>query len=180
MTHRSLISLGALLLLAPAAHAKEIAKAELCGVDRCVDVTRHVGHRLLEAGTVPPPAAPGRFLEIAYTVRVEARRPPIRFTNQVLVRPGLIRGESGTWIRAGADDRAMLRGASAELEPFPAKRLLRLAPELRPPEGVGPPARAPAVEAGGGPLPLPALAAVAAFALLTLAGARRSRPAPQR
>ena len=107
----------AFLALAPAAPAKEIVKAELCGTDRCIDFTDDASHAVLEGTPMPPPDAPARFVELNFRVRGEAppgeKVPTASFTNQLELSGGLIRGESGTWMRMNDRVRSRLKRLAA-------------------------------------------------------------------
>jgi hypothetical protein len=172
MTAR-LLAVLAVLALPTGAAAKGIARAEVCGTDRCIEFTDAVGHAGLEGTPVAPPEALARFVELNYTLD------GVTFTNQLELSGGLIRGESGTWMRMPDDVRSKLKRLAVRVEAFPAQKLLEVAPELAHTtraEGSGPPGE----RGEGGAIGTLPLAAIVAAALAAIGvGLVRRRAAPQ-
>jgi hypothetical protein len=191
MSARFVISLVAVLLaLAPAAEAKEITKAEVCGTDRCVALTTADDHQLLDGVTALAPDEPSAFVEVNVTFRGEGPAgepvPTVTITNQVVLREGLVRGDTGHWIRLTDDATTELRATATKVAPFPADKLMEVAPEIDDPKATGAPRelRTPGADGDTGPGTLPLAAILAGtLAALSLAlarlAARRRRAAPQ-
>ena len=140
MTPRLLTALAAALALAPAvaAPAKELSKAELCGADRCVDITRDAAGERLETGLLggaitPPPSEPGRFVKVNFTFDEGEGVPGFGFTGLFVLSGAAMRHESGEWIRMSASERAWMRKVARAVEPFGADKLNAIAPEIEDP-----------------------------------------------
>jgi hypothetical protein len=178
----------ALLIAAPAASAKEVSRAEVCGLENCAKFSKRSAgpelQALAEGGDIVAPPANGAPY---FLVRVEIRGDGAfdRFTNHWVPSLNLIRGEQGTWMRMPAEGKAVLARLVADLEPRAAVTLplsaspdsLAMARAAADTAAAATPA-APANEDGGG-LAWPWFAiAVAAAALLVAIVVRRHRARP--
>jgi hypothetical protein len=162
-----IIALLALFVAAPAAQAKEVTKAQVCGADGCV--TTHdpaILNGLMNGGQPTVPQDPnGAVLRLTATV---SERPGGKemgtFQSQWVPSLGLLVAEDGTWMKLPDDAARALDGLG--LEPFPAPRT------------AAPPAQAPAAPAddGGVPAWLLILAALALVGALVVAVIFAQRP----
>lgn len=137
---RSLLaSFIALLLLAPAATAKELASADVCGASGCRSVEdRRTREALLAGGKWISPPRSGPFYTARFTVRgagAEGRGIVDRFEVTYLpsaraVRTTDERGEP-VWQRIGAGAERAYRSATWNLRPLPASRIGEMGEPIR-------------------------------------------------
>jgi hypothetical protein len=135
---RSLV-LAILLVLAvvPAAAAKEITKAEVCGPDGCTAVADRAVLPILGNGgppRTPPTAAP------YYDVRITMAEGDQNATWSFAAVPArhAMRADDGTWMEMAPDAAALVTKTAAGREPYPAGDLLGTAPAPDPkPEPAG-------------------------------------------
>jgi hypothetical protein len=163
---------GAALALAPAAGAKEIKEAQICGADGCTTVNDEGDRALLVSGgppRTPPTAAP------FYAVRItmdEGGEQAGRFEAAAVPRKGALRGGDGTWMQMPAVMARVVERYAAGHRPYPAARLAGAAPAAPPAES----------SAGEGVLwpegALLALALLGAAGVLARRAARRGRLGP--
>jgi hypothetical protein len=118
-----IIALLALLVAVPAAHAKQIVKVQVCGVDDCVttkDPSIIAG--LSDGG--PPTVPPDSRREVLRLTSTIAERPGGKtmgtFTSQWVPSLGLLVAEDGTWMKLPGQAARALNGLG--LQPFPAPR----------------------------------------------------------
>ena len=120
---RSLVLAVALLLaVAPAALAKEITKAEVCGPDRCTAVAdRAVLPTLGNGGPprTPPTAAP------YYDVRITMAEGDQNATWSFAAVPArhAMRADDGTWMELPPDMVALVTKTAAGRKPYPASEM---------------------------------------------------------
>jgi hypothetical protein len=179
MSGRTLVSALVLVVLAapPAAAAKGVQDARVCGADGCVTAPLNADtYVLFEGGT--PVAAPARrapFFELRYR-RMTGESHDIDALESVRMiyvpSAGLLRADDGQWLQADRRAAAAMRRALTGTEPFPAAKLgLPGVPQERPAPG--------SAGTGDGPpvVPLLALAVLGGGAALAVGSRRRRRPA---
>ena len=132
------------LAAAPAAPAKEITKAEVCGADGCSAAAGADRQALANGGPsrTPPTAAP--FYTVRFAVDTGEGRTE-RWEMTAVPERRALRAEDGNWLDMTPDVEAIITKLAAERRPFPASGLMGTAP---PPE----PRPAPAADTGGSPL----------------------------
>jgi hypothetical protein len=161
----------AALALAPAASAKEITKAEVCGADGCSAAAAADRQTLASGGgsRTAPAAAP--FYVVRIAVDGGDGHPQSWETTAVPARRAL-RADDGTWLDMPPDVAAVITKLTADRRPFPASGLTGAAP---PPK----PRPAPAADNGSRLWPEGALIAfaLAVGAVVLARGSRRFRPA---
>jgi hypothetical protein len=117
---RSLVLAVALLLaVAPAAAAKEITKAEVCGPDGCTAVADVAVAPILGNGgppRTPPTAAP------YYDVRLTMAEGDQNATWSFAAVPArhAMRADDGTWMQMAPDAAALVTKTAAGRKPYPA------------------------------------------------------------
>ena len=159
-----------ILALAPAAAAKEITKAEVCGPGGCARVGDEAGRAaLMEGGSprTPPPAAP------YYEVRMEmdhGGEDVGTFSFAAVPEQRAFRADDGAWYEMPPEMVALVGKVAAGERPFPASGLIGAA--APPPEP-----RAAAADTGNRLWPEGVLiaAALAAAGLLLVRASRRPR-----
>ena len=176
-TERTLVlaAVAALALAAaPAASAKEIARAEVCGADGCSTASGEdrqvLGHG--GASRTPPAAAP------FYIVRIEVDTGAghiERWEMTAVPERRALRAEDGTWLEMPPEVAAVIAKLTAGRRGFPASGLMGAAP---PPE----PRLAPVADTGSPLWPEGVLIALAVavggvFLVRAARGARRFRAA---
>ena len=185
MTARAL-TIALLLIAAPAAQAKEIARVAVCGASDCTVLTRKDMsnerlHLLVEAvGEAPAPAAPAPWYRIK--ARVKGDGETFTFTNAYVPSEGLIRGRAegggAIWMSILPDAKPILARVTKGLEPLPASRLTGL--DVKPPtaqvDEVFAPAPAPATVKAGTQWPWLAAAVAGVLAAAALIRRRRAHP----
>jgi hypothetical protein len=125
---RSLVLAVALLLAAaPAAAAKEIKKAEVCGPDGCSNVEDHGSFAILADGgppRTPPTAAP------YYDVRITMAEGDTDATFSFAAVPArhAARVDDGTWLEMPPEEVALIKKTAAGRKPYPAGDLVGTAP----------------------------------------------------
>jgi hypothetical protein len=175
-----------LSLLPAAAAAKEVKSATVCGPTDCVSVDDDRRSEALVMGgspSDPPPKA-----EAWYRVRLVIGGDGAHeaFTINVLPTSGYIRSRDqfggSVWSDMSTQQQATYRRLTAEISPFPAKRLTGITNPKLPAASPAAPAPAQPADEDEGSSPMPWL--IAAGALAALAGAlgvrrirRRSAPA---
>ena len=184
------LALAALALTAPAAPAKQLTQALVCGASGCRDVSDRFGHgeRALETGAAaagPTQRAP--FYRVRFAIGEGGRAhaqfhvvyvPSQRLTSSVDDQVG-----QRTWAQMTDDAARLYRRAVRGITPLPASRLpmprkgadVEDSPGALPPEVVAPPAEL--ARPGGGLDAWPALALLipGGGGAALLAGHRRSR-----
>lgn len=165
------------LAAAPAAGAKEISNAEVCGTaGACQTVDDEASRMALMTASgrsiAPPPEAP------YYDVRAEYSHGDQRQWVSYVAVPSrrAVRYEDGAWYVMTAEQGALIRKATAGAEPYPAAGLIGAAPAADPP---------PVAATEGGSLLWPegvllALAGVLLAGALTVAVRRGSLGWPRR
>ena len=184
MTARAL-TIALLLVVAPAAQAKELASITVCGASDCVrvtpkDIPNKKLHLLVESvGEADPPAAPAPW----YLVKVRGKGDGETFswTQAYVPSEGLVRGledASHPWSAILPDAKPLFDRLTRGLKPRPARTLGGL--DVRPPEArvdeVFAPAPAPSTVQAGTEWPW--LAGAAAAAILAAAALVRRRRHP--
>lgn len=115
----------AALAAAPAAYAKEITKARVCGVDGCV-TTRDpaILQGLMNGGppTVPPNPA-GGVISVRATVSAPDGTPAGQFTSWWVPSVRMLVAEDGTWMRLPARPMAVIERLAGRFEPFPGSTI---------------------------------------------------------
>jgi hypothetical protein len=117
---RSLVLVVALVLaVAPAAAAKEITKAEVCGPDGCTAVADRAVLPILGNGgppRTPPTAAP------YYDVRITMAEGDQNATWSFAAVPArhAMRADDGTWMEMAPDAAALVTKTAAGRTPYPA------------------------------------------------------------
>ena len=151
------------LAAAPAAGAKEITNAKVCGPDGCAAVEDETGRfALMTAGspTDPPTRAP--YYEVSATFAADDQRETVGFV--AVPERRAIRYDDGNWYAMTAEQTALIDKLTADAKAFPAAGLVGAAE---------PPAPQPAT-AGDGDSPLwPEAVIIAVIALLAAAGIMR-------
>ena len=182
MRTAALIALAVALVAAPAAQAKEITKARVCGVDECA-TTRDpaVLQALMNGGppTVPPNPA-GGVISLRDTIAEPDGTPVGQFTSWWVPSVRMLVAEDGSWMQLSSHSKAAIERVTARFEPFPGSTI------GLPDEPAPAPAAPAAADTGGGtPWALIAIlaAALGAGALVALrrvalpiVGARGGRP----
>ena len=165
------------LAAAPAAGAKEISKAEVCGQGGCATVDDEQGRMALMSGgspTDPPRAAP------YYEVRAEMSHGDEHGTVSFVAVPtrNAVRYDDGMWYEMTAEMGAVIRKVTADSKAFPAAGLIGAA------EPPAKPAPAPAASDDGGNLLWPegvlvalALGVAGVFLVRAARSSGRFRPA---
>jgi hypothetical protein len=131
---RSLVLAVALLLaVAPAAVAKEITKAEVCGPDGCTGVADRAVMPILGEGgppRTPPTAAP------YYDVRITMAEGDQNATWSFAAVPArhAMRADDGTWMEMPPDMVALVRKTAGGRKPYPASEMVgwAAAPDPKP------------------------------------------------
>jgi hypothetical protein len=129
---RTLVLAVALLVLAaPAAAAKEITKAEVCGPDGCSAVADRAIAPVLGNGgppRTPPIAAP------YYDIRLTVSEGDEDFTFSVVAVPTrhAMRADDGTWMEMPPDMAALVTKTAAGRRPYPASDLVGAAAPAEP------------------------------------------------
>ena len=126
------------LAAAPAASAKEIAKAEVCGADGCSTASGDDRQVLGQGGAsrTPPAAAPFYMVRIevdtgaGHTERWEMTAVPERRA---------LRAEDGTWLEMPPEVAAVIAKLTAGRRGFPASGLMGAAPRPAPAPDAGSP-----------------------------------------
>ena len=131
---RSLVLAVALLLaVAPAAAAKEITKAEVCGPDGCTAVADGAVAPILGNGgppRTPPTAAP--YYDVRLTVDEGDQDATWSFA-AVPARHAM-RADDGTWMEMAPDVAALVTKTAAGRKPYPASEMVgwSAAPDPKP------------------------------------------------
>jgi hypothetical protein len=115
------------LAAAPAATAKEITKAQVCGPDACSNVDDEEGRAILTNGgppRKPPTAAP------YYDVRLTVAEGDEDFKWSFAVVPAkhAMRADDGTWMEMPPEMTAFITKVAGDHKPFPASDLIGAAP----------------------------------------------------
>ncbi len=121
------------LAAAPAAMAKEITKAQVCGPDGCTTVTDHASLTALGNGgppRTPPTAAP--YYDVRLTV--DEGDQDFRFSFTAVPERHAQRADDGTWMEMPPDVTALVRKYAAGRRPYPAGEMTgwAAAPEPKP------------------------------------------------
>ena len=119
------------LAVAPAAMAKEIKKAQLCGTDGCT--TADDGDRAILVNGGPPRKPPGAAP--FYTLRVEIDTGGGHsdgFEMTAVPERHALRASDGTWLEMPPDVAAVIEKLAAGHRPFPAADLIGAAPAPEP------------------------------------------------
>jgi hypothetical protein len=141
---RSLVLVVALVLVVvPAAAAKEITKAEVCGPDGCTAVADVAVAPILGNGgppRTPPTAAP------YYDVRLTMAEGDQNATWSFAAVPArhAMRADDGTWMQMAPDASALVTKTAAGRKPYPASEMVgwAAAPDPKPePAGTASPLR---------------------------------------
>jgi hypothetical protein len=160
------------LTAAPAASAKQITKAQVCGPDSCATVDDQQARAARVDGgppRTPPGAAP--FYDVRITMAEGDQTH--RFGFVAVPSKGALRADDGTWMVMPPELVALVRKLAGDQKPFPASQLTGAAP---------PPEPRPASAASGDDSPLwPEGAIIALIAIVASAGvvrfSNRYRPA---
>jgi hypothetical protein len=162
------------LAAAPAASAKEITKAEVCGADGCAAAAGGDRQTLGNGGPTRTPPAAAPF----YTLRITVDHGDGATTSwEMTAVPArrALRAEDGTWLDMPPDVAAVITKLAAGHRPFPASALTGAAPAPKP-------RPAAAADAGSALWPEAVLIALAlavggGFVVRAARGSRRFRPA---
>jgi len=168
------------LAAAPAAGAKEISNAEVCGTDACASVTGKADRLALMTGSgksiAAPPEAP--YYEASAVYSHGGQSKTVGFV--AVPRHRAVSYEGGPWYEITAAQSALISKLAGDKQPFPAAGLIGAAPAPDPK-----PAAVAASDGGSllwpeGVLLALALAAAATAAVRTAtpASRRRARAAP--
>jgi hypothetical protein len=108
--------------IAPAAAAKEVEQAQVCGPDGCAAVDDSRSREILLDGgppRTPPAAAP------YYDVRLTMVGGDEEFTTSFAAVPArhAMRADDGTWMEMPAEMSALVTNVAAGREPYPADEL---------------------------------------------------------
>jgi hypothetical protein len=115
------------LAAAPAAVAKEITKAQVCGPDACSNVTDEEGRAILTNGgppRTPPTAAP--YYDVRLTVDEGEHQATWGFV--AVPERNAARAEDGTWMEMPPEMSALITKVAGDHKPFPAAGLVGAAP----------------------------------------------------
>ena len=138
-------------VLAPAAAAKELQGATICGAERCVDVPKDdLGFELIEGNSY---ATPPKHAERFYRVELRIGGGGHHETLELVLLPRLaylsdFGGRPNTWLALYDDGARIYRQLTAPLEPFPAADTARMlaaadsGPDREPPSRRSSPAAA--------------------------------------
>jgi hypothetical protein len=121
---RSLVLAVALLLaVAPAAAAKEITKAEVCGPDGCTAVADIAAAAPILANGGPPRTPPNAAPY--YDVRLTVAEGDHNATWSFAAVPArhAMRADDGTWMQMAPDAAALVTKTAAGRTPYPASEL---------------------------------------------------------
>jgi hypothetical protein len=116
-------------VLAPAAAAKELQGATICGAERCVDVPKDdLGFELIEGNSY---ATPPKHAERFYRVELRIGGGGHSETLELVLLPRLaylsdFGGRPNTWLALYDDGARSYRQLTAPLEPFPAADTTRM------------------------------------------------------
>ena len=116
-------------VLAPAAAAKELQGATICGAERCVDVPKDdLGFELIEGNSY---ATPPKHAERFYRVELRIGGGAHHETFELVLLPRLaylsdFGGRPNTWLALYDDGARIYRQLAAPLEPFPAADTARM------------------------------------------------------
>ena len=116
-------------VLAPAAAAKELQGATICGAERCVDVPKDdLGFELIEGNSY---ATPPKHAERFYRVELRIGGGGHHETFELVLLPRLaylsdFGGRPNTWLALYDDGARIYRQLAAPLEPFPAADTARM------------------------------------------------------
>jgi hypothetical protein len=171
MRTAALIALAVALVAAPAAQAKEITKARVCGVDGCATTRDPAVLQALMNGGPPtvPPSPAGGVISVRATVSEPDGTPVGEFTSWWVPSARMLVAEDGTWMRLSSRSQVAIERLASRFEPFPGSRI-GLPDEPAP-------APVPPADDGGVPSwPLIALLAAAIVAGALLALRRLPRP----
>ena len=119
----AVLSICLLAVLAPAAGAKELQGATICGAERCVDVPKaDLGFELIEGNSY---ATPPQHAERFYRVELRIGGGGHHETLELVLLPRLaylsdFGGRPNTWLALYDDGARIYRQLVAPLEPFPA------------------------------------------------------------
>ena len=111
------------LAFAPAAVAKEIAEAKVCGADGCEAVADESSRfALMDAGspTEPPTRAP--YYEVSAEFAAEGHRETVGFV--AVPEHKVIRYDDGNWYTMTTQQTALIKELTAGAKPFPAAGLV--------------------------------------------------------
>jgi len=128
---------AAVLATAPAAAAKEVEQAQVCGPGDCATVDDQQSREILLNGgppRTPPTAAP------YYDVRITMVGGDEEFTTSFAAVPArhAMRADDGTWMQMPAELSALVTKVAAGREPYPADELVGwAAPEPAQPAAAG-------------------------------------------
>ena len=119
------------LAVAPAASAKEITKAEVCGAEGCRAADRGDREVLVNGGPsrTPPTAAP--FYMVRFEVDTGEGRTE-RWGITAVPERRALRAEDGTWLEMPPDVAAVITKLAAGRRGFPASGLMGAAPPPEP------------------------------------------------
>ena len=127
------LAVALLLAVVPAAAAKEITKAEVCGPDGCTAVADVAVAPVLGNGgppRTPPTAAP------YYDVRLTVDEGDRDFTWSFAAVPArhAMRADDGTWMQMAPDAAALVTKTAAGRKPYPASEMVgwAAAPDPKP------------------------------------------------
>jgi hypothetical protein len=124
------------LAAAPAATAKEIKKAQVCGPDACAAVDDEQGRAILVNGgppRQPPTAAP--YYEVRITMAEGDEEFPL--SNAAVPARHALRGDDGTWMDMPPEMVALINKVAGDQRPFPAADLVGAAPPSESPAQPG-------------------------------------------
>jgi len=116
-------------VLAPAAAAKELQGATICGAERCVDVPKNdLGFELIEGNSY---ATPPKHAERFYRVELRIGGGGHHETFELVLLPRLaylsdFGARPNTWLALYDDGARIYRQLTAPLEPFPAAETARM------------------------------------------------------
>ena len=119
------------LAAAPAAVAKEIKEAQVCGPDACSSVDDEQGRAVLVNGgppRTPPAAAP------YYDVRVTMQEgdDEAKWSFAVAPERNAMRADDGTWMEMTPEMTALVTKVAGDQKAFPAWQLIGAAPPVDP------------------------------------------------
>ena len=158
------------LVFVPAAGAKEITAAKVCGPEGCAAVEDEAGRLvMMTAGSPTEPPARAPFYRVSGEYAAEGHRETVSF-DAVPARKA-IRYDDGNWHAMTAEQVALIDSLVADRKAFPADGLMGAAE---------PPAPQPAPASDGDSPLWPAALIVGLVALLVTAAARRAMRASSR